>query len=757
MPATPPNPGTAGPSTWREKDPMDIDTTPEQRKPRTSKAGRSRKPVTRPRPAGIPADDSDDDPDSSPTYRSRRGRPVQYRPRGGAMFMRKPPSLASYAGGVAPGIIATPGQATSIRRPQTPEAQVGASGNKRRAVDDAPTAPRATRRRTDGAGNIVPGYDDADSPDQGSPTKFIFDEDIDDEREDSDYEPDSPSPTTTRAQRRILRPTGTRNTAGILDRQALLAQAREERKKIGELTSAFGGMNVNRMDLDWDPETSARPDPPRLAIPRPNIDWDAPLEEEPMVVDPPPPTAKMMTLWKKLKGKKRGQEKDEEEDDDDDDDDDDDYDDDEMSLIGLEEEIQRFKQGAGTRKPLAGGKAYRPYRPLVDKGIDRHSPNVKRVKDGAGLREEDSLPDSSPSIRSTGHTLRRVAGHDNLAESMRRAPSYQYKLADPKFTSRQRQSFHIEEDNATGVSNLYYDKPSLKRTGHVKRIKCGSGHIFNGRFRKRGGENFIMAFPYDIRFLIYQHLLTFDARLIKVGTGAPLITVGLDIPRCDNMIMLTSRTIYLEAFRVFYGINTFEIKVNWEHFFDPLHFLPADFGLAVRKINFVHDFKINPNLREVLAKMKDIPCYHYPNGPSTRLLDFNAWAPILQRLDYCHIEWKVETWVRHRLYNGADLEKQNLTKKDGWDGWDGIWFAMQVYKATQKAGSQRTSSYFCYWDSWMDPRFGMDLGAYHECGVRCKYMEDFFAKLWETDVGADFDVSDYTIEDPDPEFGGSRS
>lgn len=737
MPETPAHQsGKFGPtestSGWREKNPDDIDTTPEDQKPAAGRRRRS----TRKRPSGIPADS--DDPDSSPTYNSRQGRPVRYRPPANRrLFSRQTPNLPIAGVGI------TPGPSTDSP-PQTPEEQAIAAGNKRqRERGSTPLAPRANRRRVDEAGRQT--YDDPTSPPRGgtaapaTPTQWIHDDDMDKERQDSDEE-EHPSPNAARAARKILRPTGTRNTAGILDRQALLAKAREEREKVSQLTSAFGGMSVNRMDLDWQPETSARPDPPRVPVQLPQIDWDAPIDQEPMVIDDaPPPLAKMLRLWQKAKDRlglkdsqtERSQQQV----------------DDELTRTGTEE--QRFQSQSTPDQSTSSGRTYHPYRPLVNQGINRHSPQASRNRASAG-GYAPAPPSSSASSSQPGPsrnpTLRCMTGNANLAAS------YQYKAPSPDWAQRQRQSFVIEENNASGVSNLYYNKPDLHRTGHVKRIKFGAGHIFSGRFRRHGGENFIMAFPYDIRFLIYKELLTCHARLIKLGAGAPLITVGMDIPPCDNQIMFTSKTIHLETFRIFYGINTFEIKVNWEHFLDPLHFLPADFGLAVRKINLVHDFKINSNLREVLARMNDIPCYHYPSGPSTRILDFNSWAPILQRLDYLHVEWKVETWVRHRLYAGADLNKTRLTKKDGWEGWDGIWFAMQMYKTTQKAGSQRTSSYFCYWDSWMDPRFGMDLGSYHTCGARCKYMEDFFAKLWETDVGADFDRNDLVREDPDSEF-----
>lgn len=261
-----------------------------------------------------------------------------------------------------------------------------------------------------------------------------------------------------------------------------------------------------------------------------------------------------------------------------------------------------------------------------------------------------------------------------------------------------------------------------------------------------------MVFLYDICFLIYKEFLICYVRLIKFGVGVLLIIVGMDILLCDNQIMFIFKMIYFEIFRIFYGINMFEIKVNWEYFFDLLYFLLVDFGFVVRKINFVYDFKINFNLREVFVRMNDIFCYYYFSGLLMCILDFNSWVFIFQRLDYLYVEWKVEMWVWYRLYVGVDLNKMRLIKKDGWEGWDGIWFVMQMYKMMQKVGSQRMSSYFCYWDSWMDLRFGMDLGLYYICGVRCKYMEDFFVKLWEMDVGVDFDWNDLVREDFDLEF-----
>ncbi|KAK4201364.1 hypothetical protein QBC40DRAFT_223682 [Triangularia verruculosa] len=760
---TPPNlpkrPGTPNPtgssSGWREKDAMDIDTTPEKVKELSGRAKQDKKKPKR-RPSGLPAES--DDENSSPEYHGRKGvRPVQYKPVSRVLFQRRPPDVR-------------PGVPLPTSTPAEPEAT--GAGQKRRGDDPRSFARPKARRRRVGADGRVQEYD-VDDPEVPlapiKPTQWIDDEDMDTEREESDDEPDPPSPTAGRAVRKILKPTGTKNTSR-LDRQALMAEAARERQEFEELHNAFREVSINQLHRDWQPETSGRPPPAPPGIPRPNIDWNAPLEEEPMVIDPPPPRAKMLKILRdakkrlkdqkdKKKGKQQqGEEEGEEEDD-------------ELIWSPTEEEDPRAQEKKDNSKP--DGTQYHPFRPLVNQGINRHAPQASKDKSTG----EHGPPPSArptrpvePGQPSKAPTLKRVPGKEDLKAAAKRVPSSGPSL-------KRRRSFSIHVDPQTGVADLYYNttspprvpdpyydtnsppraapdpyydtiSPPLRRTGHVTKVKAGSGRVFSSRFRRRNGENFIMAFPYDIRYLIYTAVLQSDARLVKIGRGAPLITAGLDIPPCNNQILFTNRTIYMETFRIFYRINTFEIKVNWEHFFDPLYFLPADFGKAVRKINFVHDFKINPNLKDTLNLMKKVPVfYHYPEGPSTRVLDFETWKDILRNLDYCHIEWKIETWVRHALWAGADLEKQNLTKKDMWDGWDGIWVAIQMYKATQKAGSQRTSSYLCYWESWSDPRYGLNnVETEHSCGVRCKYMADFFKKLWEENVGADFNMEEYEPE-----------
>ncbi|KAK0744646.1 hypothetical protein B0T21DRAFT_380847 [Apiosordaria backusii] len=700
-PKTPPKrSGTPVPSSntgWREKDPDDIDTTPEQaRAPTRRGTKRTGRFKLRP-PPGIPQ--SDDEMDVSPIQQRTR-KPKQYLLPGRPLFQRRPPSLAPV--GTAPRIRDSSGSQAgpSAPGPVTPE-EAAAAGNKRKAEANTRKQPRPQRRRvgTDAATGYGPTTPPGaiplrrGGPVEISPTQWVEDEDMDNEREDSDDEPDPPSPTAARQQRRIVQATGTRGASGANRQLALAQAAREHSAEVRRLAAAFGGLN-----------------------------------DEPMVLDPPfPPTAKMMKILRdmkeKLNAKKRRKSQQQDKDEDD-------------EMLWSDEEQVQPKEGTTL------GRYYHPYRPLVEAGINRHSPQATRVKDGAGA-DRPPEPPQPASARPSRPTLQRKQGEEDLAAAARRAPSYTAAPQSKEFTLRERKSFVIEEDQKSHTSDLYYYTP-LKRTGHAQKVRCGSGQIFNGRFRKRGGENYIMAFPYDIRFLIYKELLfSQEARLIKAGRGAPLVTFGLDIEPFDIGIMLTCKAIYLEAFRVFYGLNTFEIKVNWEYYADPLTFLPEAFGLAVRQLHLSHDFKINPNLKNILHHIPEVEFYHYPHAPSTRVLDYDNWAPILQRLQYLHVEWKVESWVRHQLYAGADLEKEKLTKKDLWDGWDGIWVAMQMYKNTQQAGTQRTSSYYCYRESWNDPRYAIDIESDHVCGVRCKYMADFFGKMWETNLGADINLEDY--------------